>query len=163
MNIIYSGFMKVNLGMFWAVLMYRQYRSMYPDHWQILDTFWFKWSCYYFKLQILPIAFSVNELLNFLWSVRNQMSRILMEDLHGSLNNGDFIWCLMQFAPTSLRACRGYWVYWSKWEKCPGTSPKAIFSRFTLKEDDCVAFSSLCVTVISESVGRCDSASRPLN
>ena len=105
--------------MFWAVLMYRQYRSMYPDHSQILDTFWFKWSSYYFKLEILSIAFSVNQSLNFLWSIRNQISRILMKDLHGFLNDGDFICSLMEFAPTSLRACRGYWFYWRKWEKCP--------------------------------------------
>ena len=72
-------------------------------------------------------------------------------------------WCSLQFAPTSLRACRGYWVYWRKWETCPRDKYTGHFTRHTLKEYDWVAFSILCITVIGEFVTGCALPSWPLN
>ena len=72
-------------------------------------------------------------------------------------------WCSLQFAPTSLRACRGYWVYWRKWETCPRDKYTGHFTRLPLKEYDWVAFSILCITVIGEFVTGCALPSWPLN
>ena len=72
-------------------------------------------------------------------------------------------WCSLQFAPTSLRACRGYWVYWRKWETCPRDKYTGHFTRHTLKEHGWVAFSILCITLIGEFVTGCGLPSWPLN
>ena len=69
--------------------MYRQYTFMDLDYSKLFYSFWFNYSCYYFDLQVLFAAFSVNWLLNFMWNVRIQMLQIVMKDLPGLLNDGD--------------------------------------------------------------------------
>ena len=150
--------------MFWAFLMYSQYRYKHPDCSQIVDNFHSSIPGIIFKLQVLFVAFSVMRIVNFLWTVRNQMSMMLMNDLHGLLDDGDFTWLMfIAVCPCSLRTCRGYWVYWRKWETCPRDKSTGHFTRLPLKEHDWVAFSILCITLIGEFVTGCALPSWPLN